>query len=78
MQVSFSLNVCMIATGNNMLRNPPDPPIKRVKTGKTQCAVPLDKKTLAKRRKKHSLWKKYMDTEEGKIYSIDVQISLGD
>ena len=43
-------------------------PVRRLKTGRKRFAVPLDRKTLAKRRKKHSLWKKYIESQEGQIY----------
>ena len=40
-----------------------------IKTGKKRFSVPLDRKTLAKKRKKYRLWKRFLESEEGKIYS---------
>ena len=44
-------------------------PKKVVKSGTKRFTVPLDRKTLAKKRKKYRLWKRYLETREGEIYS---------
>ena len=44
-------------------------PVKKVKTNRKIFTVPLDSKTLAKKRKKYKLWKRYLETEDGQIYS---------
>ena len=43
-------------------------PIKIVKTGKRKFSYPLDRKALAKRKKKYRLWKRFMDTKDAKVY----------
>ena len=43
-------------------------PRKITKTGKKKFSYPLDRKSLAKRKKKYRLWKRYIDTKDVKIY----------
>ena len=44
-------------------------PRKIIKTGCKRFSVPLDRKTLAKKRKKYRLWKRFLDTSDGKVYT---------
>ena len=44
-------------------------PRKIIRTKNRRYSVQLDRKTLAKKRKKYRLWKRYLETEDGKIYS---------
>ena len=44
-------------------------PRKIIRTKNRRYSVPLDRKTLAKKRKKYRLWKRYLEKEDGKIYS---------
>ena len=44
-------------------------PKKIVETRQKRFSIPLDRKTLAKKRKKYRLWKRYMETEDGKIFT---------
>ena len=43
-------------------------PKKIIRTGKRRFNVTLDRKALSKRKKKYRLWKRYMQTKDGKIY----------
>ena len=44
-------------------------PVRRLKTGRKRFAVPMYGNTLAKRRrKKNSMWKKYIESQKGQIY----------
>ena len=43
-------------------------PRKIVKTGKRKFSCTLDRKSLAKRKKKHRLWKRYLESKDGKVY----------
>ena len=43
-------------------------PRKITKTGKKKFSHPLDRKSLAKRKKKYRLWKRYINTKDVKIY----------
>ena len=40
-----------------------------ITTNNKKFSVPLDHKTLAKKRKKYKLWKRFMETEDGIIYT---------
>ena len=44
-------------------------PQKIVNTNKKKFSVPLDSKAQAKRKRKHRLWQRYLETEDGKVYS---------
>ena len=44
-------------------------PRKVFRKGNKKYSVPLDRKTLAKKRKKYRLWQRYTETEDGKIYA---------
>jgi len=43
-------------------------PVRVLKPGKTQFRYTLDKKTLRVRKKKYRLWKRYLQTKDGKHY----------
>ena len=43
-------------------------PRKIIKSGSKRFSVPLDKKALAKKRKKYRLWKRYLDSQDGQVY----------
>ena len=43
-------------------------PKKIISTSKKRFSFPLDRKTLAHRKKKHKLWKRYLTTKDAKIY----------
>ena len=43
-------------------------PRKVVSTSKKRFSIPLDRKTLACRKKKYRLWKRYLTTKDAKIY----------
>ena len=43
-------------------------PRKVVKTSTKGFSIPLDRKTLAKSKKKYRLWKRYLHTKDAKIY----------
>ena len=44
-------------------------PRKIVKTRIRTFSYKLDRKTLSKRKRKYRLWKRYMDTKDGKVYA---------
>ena len=44
-------------------------PKRILKTSKKKFSVPLDKRTLAKRRRKHRLWQWFLESEDGKVYT---------
>ena len=44
-------------------------PKRILKTSKKKFSVPLDKRTLAKKRRKHRLWQRFLETEDGKVYT---------
>ena len=44
-------------------------PQKIVKTGKRKFSYPLDRKALAKRKRKYRLWKRFIDTKDARIYT---------
>ena len=44
-------------------------PKRIMKTSTKRFSVPLDRKTLAKKRKKYKLWKRYLETTDGQIYT---------
>ena len=44
-------------------------PKKVVHVGSKRFSYPLDKKALAKKRKKYRLWKRYMETNDGQIFA---------
>ena len=44
-------------------------PRKIVHTGKKTFSHPLDRKTLEKKRKKYHLWKRFLETADGEIYT---------
>ena len=41
---------------------------RKVKTSRKRFSIPLDRKTVAKRKKKYRLWKRYPNTKDAKIY----------
>ena len=40
-----------------------------LKTSKKKFSIPLDKRTLAKKRRKHRLWQRFLETDDGKVYT---------
>ena len=44
-------------------------PRKTIATGKKKFSYLLDRKTLSKRKKKYRLWKRYLETKDGTIYT---------
>ena len=43
-------------------------PRKVLSTSKRRFSIPLDRKTLSRRKKKYRLWKRYLTTKDVKIY----------
>ena len=43
-------------------------PKKVVKTGKRKFSHSIDKKTLSKRKKKYTLWKRYLESRDANVY----------
>ena len=43
--------------------------LKTVKVGKRRFRLSLDRKTLSKRKRKYRLWKRYMESKDGKVYA---------
>ena len=48
-------------------------PRKVVKTGKKKSSFTLDRKSLAKRKKKYRLWKRFLATKDAKLYEEQMQ-----
>ena len=44
-------------------------PQKIIRTGNKKFRVPLDKKTLAKKKRKYRLWKRFVETEDGQVHT---------